>query len=196
MAKISVGMKKYDLSLIPNMVPDTLAITPHHYTKTKTTNKGEIYEENVNEVIVSSQITWTWVNNEDPSERLPINWVIVGQQSDASQAFGSGLTYCRRYFLLKFFGVATTSDDPDHFRSVQAEAEAEADKAVAKEVAQKTHEIVTKYLEANPDKRDEVVKVVGKYVKSCDYFDITESVLASRLLKEVTQKFNKVEANT
>ena len=38
---------------------------------------------------------------------------MVGQQSDASQEFGSGLTYSSRYFLFKYFSIATSDADPD-----------------------------------------------------------------------------------
>ena len=45
---------------------------------------------------------------------------MVGQQADGSQALGSGLTYANRYFLLKYFNVATSEDDPDAIRSEMA----------------------------------------------------------------------------
>ena len=63
--------------------------------------------------IVSSRMKMVWVNVEDPKDRAEIDWYMVGEQKDASQAFGSGLTYSERYFPLKYFHIPTDDDDPD-----------------------------------------------------------------------------------
>jgi hypothetical protein len=63
--------------------------------------------------IVSSRMKMVWVNVEDPKDRAEIEWYMVGEQKDASQAFGSGLTYSERYFPLKYFHIPTDDDDPD-----------------------------------------------------------------------------------
>ena len=155
LAKISGFMDKYSLSLIPSVIHSSAVVTPYHTKKTKSTNKGEIYEENVNEVLVSADMVFTWVNNENPDERVDVPWILVGHQSDGSQSFGSGLSYAMRYFLLKFFNIATPDDDPDKWRS----------------------------------KTEEVKKFVAKYVKGGNYFAITESVLASKLLADFKETF-------
>ena len=43
------------------------------YKKTKVSKQGEIYEETVNEVLVSADMTWTWVNNNKPEERINVD---------------------------------------------------------------------------------------------------------------------------
>lgn len=63
--------------------------------------------------LVHGDMSYKWVNAEKPDEEIIIPWKYTGQQADISQAFGSGLTYSERYFLLKFFGVPTDDDDPD-----------------------------------------------------------------------------------
>ena len=126
LARVSVFLDKYGISLIPNVSMGTLKVEPYTYKKTKVSKQGEIYEETVNEVLVSADMTWTWVNNNKPEERINVDWVLVGQQADASQALGSALTYTNRYFLLKFFNIATPDNDPDNFRGKQREAEAAA----------------------------------------------------------------------
>ena len=103
LAKISVFMDKYGLSLVPAIVGGTTKVEPYAYKKTKSTSKGDIYEEINNEVLVSSDMVWSWINNDNPKERVEVGWALVGQQGDASQAFGSGLTYSSRYFMLKYF---------------------------------------------------------------------------------------------
>lgn len=136
LAKISVFMDKYGLSLIPNIKQGSTIVSPYTYKKTKTTGKGDIYEENNNEVLVSADMMWSWVDNDNPEERIDVEWALVGQQGDASQAFGSGLTYSNRYFLLKFFNIATPDADPDAFRSKQRAAETAEDKMIAEQIIQ------------------------------------------------------------
>lgn len=191
LAKVTAYMEKYNLSLVPGIVPGTTKVEPFCYKKTKVTQKGDVYEENVNEVLVSADTTWTWVNNDDPEERIVVPWAMVGQQTDASQSFGSGLTYSSRYFLLKYFNISTSDDDPDNYRSKQREAEAEEDKFIAGEIVKKIDELARRVLADSPEKRDDVLKVVQKYVKTGDYFKITESIVASKLLEELDTKFKK-----
>lgn len=122
LAKISAFMDKYSLSLIPSVVSNSGTVSPYNTKKTRSTQDGQIYEENVNEVLVSADMVFTWVNNDNPQERVDVPWILVGHQSDGSQSFGSGLSYAMRYFLLKFFNIATPDDDPDKWRSKQRAA--------------------------------------------------------------------------
>lgn len=189
LAKISGFMDKYSLSLIPSVIHSSAVVTPYHTKKTKSTNKGEIYEENVNEVLVSADMVFTWVNNENPNERADVPWILVGHQSDGSQSFGSGLSYAMRYFLLKFFNIATPDDDPDKWRSKQKAAGAAEDKMIAEEIIASFDTMVKEFLASNQDKTEEVKKFVAKYVKGGNYFAITESVLASKLLADFKETF-------
>lgn len=189
LAKISGFMDKYSLSLIPSVIHSSAVVTPYHTKKTKSTNKGEIYEENVNEVLVSADMVFTWVNNENPNERVDVPWILVGHQSDGSQSFGSGLSYAMRYFLLKFFNIATPDDDPDKWRSKQKAAGAAEDKMIAEEIIASFDTMVKEFLASNQDKTEEVKKFVAKYVKGGNYFAITESVIASKLLADFKETF-------
>lgn len=189
LAKISGFMDKYSLSLIPSVIHSSAVVTPYHTKKIKSTNKGEIYEENVNEVLVSADMVFTWVNNENPDERVDVPWILVGHQSDGSQSFGSGLSYAMRYFLLKFFNIATPDDDPDKWRSKQKAAGAAEDKMIAEEIIASFDTMVKEFLASNQDKTEEVKKFVAKYVKGGNYFAITESVLASKLLADFKETF-------
>ena len=117
-----------------------------------------------------------------------------GQQADASQAFGSGLTYCGRYFLLKFFNVATTNDDPDNWRTRQKEAENQEDALIAKGIIEQVHKAVNEFVEANDKAKPEISKVISKYTKkatgkaSPNYFVIKNPDVATELL-EAVKKF-------
>lgn len=189
LAKITVFMEKYNLSLLPEIVAGTTQVEPYTYKKTKTTKDGVFYEENANEILVAADMVWTWVNNDDPSERVAVPWALVGQQSDASQALGSGLTYSGRYFLLKFFNIATPDNDPDNFRAKQRAAEMEAEKKVTEAIIQNIDAKIRAFLDANASRSEEVKKFVAKYAKNGNYFSITESSLASKLLRDFAETF-------
>ena len=70
-------------------------------------------ENNGNNFLISGEMKYVWVNADNPTDRIEVPWYLYGQQNDPSKAFGSGLTYSERYFLLKFFSVPTDEDDPD-----------------------------------------------------------------------------------
>ena len=63
--------------------------------------------------VVTGNMSYTWINADNPEETYTVPWKIFGAQDDISKAFGSGLTYSERYFILKFFQAPTDSEDPD-----------------------------------------------------------------------------------
>lgn len=192
LAKISGLMEKYGVSLIPNIVHGSTEMTQYSYTKTKSTKDGKIFEERVNEILIKADMEWHWVNNDDPADRIIVPWTLVGQQSDASQAFGSGLSYSARYFMLKYFNVATSDDDPDHWRSLQKEVEESENREVAKSIVGKIHTMVSEYIVNHEKDRQKICDIVAKYAKdskgkACGNYNlITDPVVASKLLDELT----------
>lgn len=193
LAKITGFMDKYDLSLIPCIIHNSSVIMPYNIKKTKSTNKGDIYEENVNEILVSADMVFRWVNNLNPEEFVDVPWILVGHQTDGSQSFGSGLSYAMRYFLLKYFNVATPDDDPDKWRSEQRAAEAAEDKMIAEEIIGRVDDAIKEFLSVHPDKAEDVKKLVSRYAKGGNYFAITESVVASKLLSDFQKNFTEKE---
>lgn len=189
LAKLTGFMDKYSLSLIPMVVEHSAVVSPYATKKTKSTQKGDIYEENVNEVLVQADMVFRWVNNDDPSEFINIPWILVGHQTDGSQSFGSGLSYAMRYFLLKFFNIATPDDDPDRWRSKQKAAGVAEDKMVAEEIIKTFDAMVKEFLAKNPKQAEKVKTFVSKYAKGGNYFSITESVLAAKLLNDFSTTF-------
>ena len=192
LAKITAFMDKYGLSLIPSIVQGTMKHEQYHYLKTKFDKATkQSYEEHNNEIIVSADMVFSWINNENPEERIDVPWITIGQQADCSQAFGSGLTYSMRYFLLKYFNIATPDDDVDNWRSKQKAAEAAEDLAIAKQIIEELDKDVKAFLTMNPGKSDAVKEIMSKYVKNSNYFAITESALATKLLTEFRETFVK-----
>lgn len=190
LAKITVGMDKYGVSLVPNIVPGTLRVEPYTYKKTKRDKNGS-YEETVNEFTAVCDMSYVWVNNDNPEDTVTVSWSMVGQQSDASQCLGSGLTYSMRYFLLKYFNVATPDDDPDNWRSKQKATEAAEDKALAEQIINTLDGVVKVFLAENPKRSDDVKKLMSKYAKGGNYFAITESALAAKVLEDFQATFIK-----
>ena len=126
---------------------------------------------------------------------MDVPWVLVGQQADAAQALGSALTYANRYFMLKFFQIATPDDDPDSWRNKKEDAEAEADAAITRELVSKIDDHVHAYLDLkdNSDEaRKKLTDIIKKHVRngskpSTDYMNyLTEHTVAAKLLEELT----------
>lgn len=122
-AKVTAGLQKYGVMLYDSIVPGSLNVLPIHYEKYDAKIKGL---KPVNEIIVSGDMTYTWVNVDDPTERVETTWAFVGQMEDAAQAMGAGLTYGNRYYLMKQLQLATTESDPDNYRSKQSKADDDA----------------------------------------------------------------------
>ena len=194
LAKITGLMDKLGVSLVPNIVPGSTVVSPYAYSKTKSTKDGRIYEEQVNEILVQSDMEWHWINNDNPEDRVVVPWAMVGQQSDASQAFGSGLSYSSRYFMLKYFNVATSDEDPDHWRAVPREAEEQENRAIAAGIIEQVNTIVIAHLEKKPDDRADILGIVKKYARvknkpSENPNAITDPVMAVKLLEEIQAKY-------
>lgn len=189
LAKVTAFMDEYGLSLTPSIVPTTLRVEPYTYRKTKSTKQGGIYEENVNEFLIWADMLFTWRNVDNPEEAISVPWAIVGQQADASQAFGSGLTYTNRYFLLKYFNVSTSDDDPDAWRAKQREAEAAAAKMIADELVKVIDSTIVEYMQTHKDDGEKVKALASKYAKGGDYFTIEDPLVAQKLLDDFKNTF-------
>ena len=108
-------MMERSLKLTPSVVPNTLQTDVINYKNSKGQDKTD--------VLAKADMKFIWKDIET-NETEEVTWCLLGQQADASQSLGSGLTYSNRYFLLKYFNVATTKDDPDKIRSeIAAEEE-------------------------------------------------------------------------
>ena len=194
LSKITGLMSKYHVSLIPSVTHGTASVEPYHYVKTKSSKDGKTFEEHVNELIVKAEMDWIWVNDDNPEERITVPWFLVGSQSDPSQSFGSALTYSSRYFLLKYFNVATSDSDPDEYRRRQKEAEDEEERMIARKIIDEIHAFVTDHLAANPDDKTKIMEITKKYAKekgkpSANYYAIKNVAVATELLNALNEAF-------
>lgn len=190
LAKVTFGMAKYHVSLVPSITPNTATSQLINYENVKVTKDGKAIKSPVNEYLVQAEMTYTWVNNDNMEDRIVVPWLLVGSQSDPSQAFGSGLTYSNRYFILKFFHVATTEDDPDNWRQKQAEAKAIEGAEVCKSIIEQIDKKVKSMLKDDKDgkiktKIAETLKdnIVINGKKSANYINLTEPEMAAKALE-------------
>lgn len=86
LAKITAGMKKYGVSLIPQIVPGTANVEQSVSSTTKFTKTGEAYEAKTTEMLVTADMIFKWVNDEDPEDYIEVPWFVTGSQGDPSQA--------------------------------------------------------------------------------------------------------------
>lgn len=144
--RVTAGMEKYGISLIPRMVPGTANVTRSNFIKTKevTDKTGNVIhtENTVDDFVFTSQVEMQWINDEKPEENIVVPWMVIGQQANASMAFGSGWTYIFRYFLLKYFDIATSEDDPDNYKERKAETSQQETKVVVATILSQIEQLV------------------------------------------------------
>lgn len=193
LAKITAGMKKYGVSLIPQIVPGTAKVCQNVTVNTKFDKTGKAYDSTTTEMLATADMVFRWVNDDNPEEFIDVPWFVTGAQGDPSQAFGSGLTYCTRYFLTSYFQIAQADSDVDAYRSKQKVAAESEDRAIAEEITAEFDGIIKQFLADNQDKADEVKKFVSKYAKNANYLAIKEPALAAKLLEDFNTKYIKGE---
>ena len=194
LAQVKAGMKKYGISLIPTITPGTSRVSQITTVNSKFTKTGEPYEQKTTEMLYQADMVFRWVDDERPDEvYLDVPWTVTGSQADPSQAFGSAMTYCTRYFLTNYFQIPqVAAEDVEAYRSRQKEAEASEEKAVAEEIIHQFDAELKAYLSDHTDRSEDVKKFISRYAKNADYFKIKEPKLAAKLLDD----FRKTYINT
>lgn len=190
LAKVTAGMKNYGVSLIPGIVPGTTGIEQKTIVTTKTDKAGKHFDQTTTEFLVNAEMTFTWVDDDNPEDKIVVPWTVIGEQGDPSQAFGSGLTYCTRYFLTSYFQIAQ-DNDVDAYRSKQKEAEKAEDAEIAAGIIESFDKTVRAYLNDHSDQAETVKALAGKYIKGGNYKKIDDPELAAKLLSDFKKEFLK-----
>lgn len=76
------------------------------------TGIGTQYEKPKSEILSKVMMRFTWVDCE--TGETDVNEFGANGQNDWEKGLGSALTYAERYFLLKYFHIATDEDDIDN----------------------------------------------------------------------------------
>ncbi len=119
--KIRAKMIEHNLLFIPK-------ITDASYQEIEVLVKGQKKPN----ILVSVNLTYTWINADNPAEQYEIPFYAVGHQDDASKALGTALTYSERYLLMKQFNIPTDEDDAD----AKQKKEQYAPKATSQEIGE------------------------------------------------------------
>ena len=176
LASVKSGMKKYGISLIPTITPGTSTVTQVVNATTKFTKTGEMYEQKTSEMLYQADMIFRWVDDANPDDHIDVPWTVTGSQADPSQAFGSAMTYCTRYFLVNFFQIAqAAAEDVDSYRSRQKEAEVSEEKAIAEEIIKQFDTVFRAFLADNP----------------AEHFKIKDPALASKLFEDFKSAYIK-----
>lgn len=189
LAKVTAGMKKYGVSLIPSINGETASVAPLTTVNTKTDKTGKHFDQTTTEMLFTADMTYKWVNDDNPREYIEVPWFVTGAQSDPAQAMGSGLTYTMRQFLTAYFQIAQGDLDVDKYRSMQQEAEAAEAKTIAAGLVKEIDEVVRKFLSEHPDKAEEVKAFISKFVKNANYMAIKDPNTAGSLLTDFRKTF-------
>lgn len=104
------------------LTPEILGVELRELRTQKWDNRAQAPVEQFNLLYILS-MRMTWVDTEDGST-LAMDWKAAGENA-IDKGYGSALTYGERYFLMKFFHLATDEDDVD------AKQEAPADEPAA-----------------------------------------------------------------
>ena len=197
LAKIKAGMDKYGVSLQPIIENNSASVEQLVTVNTKRAKDGSVFDEKKNEMLVTAPITFRWIDDDDADKQsfMDIPWFLVGSQSDPSQAFGSALTYCTRYFLLNFFQIAQ-DNDVDAYRSKQQEAAEKEDRDTVAGIIAVIDAEVRGYLANNQDKAGAVKKLCERFVKDGKYKTLKEPAIAGKLLDAFRAEFVNAAAET
>lgn len=169
--RISDEMDNQNLLLFPNII-----------------NKS--YQKEGNQYIVELDLMYKWINGDSPNEVLEVPYYAVGQQSDASKALGTALTYSNRYFLLKMFNLATDEDDADNKPMQQKQQPYKLKQDVGKlELVRNNANVLSKILTSKGDNKsqDDILNAYmqGNNINNLNNQQLTE--LANRIKTKIEQ---------
>jgi len=109
--KIREGMNTHGVLLSPSITKANTGLVDAP-TKNSPSNK---------DFLVDLFMSYTWHDSES-EEMIIVPWFATGtHMKDPSMAFGGALTYSERYFMMKYFQIPTSEDDPERFEQKTTE---------------------------------------------------------------------------
>jgi|GEM_PF-816194 len=107
LAALRGKMDELGLLLIPRVIS--------HEVRRHENNKKKHDDCEKRQYFTILDMTFTWVNADEPTETIECQWTGQGLD-DSEKGVGKALTYAEKFFMLKFFNIATDKDDPDSFQ--------------------------------------------------------------------------------
>lgn len=105
----TIRPKMDELGLV--LTTDVILARNERHTFEGVDNKGNA--KTFIQFVVNMRLRMTWIDAEKPEDRIISEWVSSGEDEDPAKAEGKAHTYGERYYLLKFFKIATDNEDPD-----------------------------------------------------------------------------------
>jgi hypothetical protein len=119
--------------------------------------------------LVTAEMKYIWINVDDDKDRIEIPWYMVGEQKDASQAFGSALTYSQRYFVMDYFNIPQREIDPDELKK-KSDNDSSKTKTIPKIKDNGNEDLNTEFdhalLDAFPDPKTKTAKAFVEGIKN------------------------------
>ena len=126
------------------------------------TGIGTQYEKPKSEILSKVMMKFTWIDSETGEKDE--NTFGANGQNDWEKGLGSALTYAERYFLLKYFHIATDEDDIDN--SERKAKEEEQDKKAASKKMDVCIKYLTEFVGDDVEKFEKVISHMNKTFKS------------------------------
>lgn len=118
-----------------------------------------------NEVLYLCDFKFTWIDT--ASGEKDENLFQAAGMNDWEKGMGSAMTYAERYFLLKFFHIATDEDDIDNperkEHKAASKASSKSNKAVSKETPVMTRDEMLKALKKALNSKDKLAATLKHY---------------------------------
>jgi len=152
------------LLLIPSIKGHNVTLT------TKTVHNQKYGDKERTTYFTEVDTNMRWQNIDDPNDFLDCSWYSQGVDIEGEKGVGKALTYGEKYFMLKFFNIATDKDDPDSFQQKQETRRQQSQPPQlidGKQLAQLKDEArkISELAENNPD---DVLKELNKMLNISD----------------------------
>ena len=195
LVKVRAGMSKYGVVIFPNIVHESVTLTPRHFhdrVYDKAKNAFVEGKEKV-EYLISAWVNVKIVNVDNPEDYAVVPWYMTAVSDDPSSAYGSALTYANRYFFLKFLNISTSEDDPDAWRKRNQDAKFADEAAATAKVISMIDATSRQYL--TEDKRNDFANMLKKLIvidgkPSANFAAIKDLETATKVHDEVRKFFS------
>lgn len=116
------------------------------------------------DVLFTVNMRFTWVDVE--SGETDVNTFAAAGCNGKDKGIGAALTYAERYFLLKYFHIATDEDDVDYYEPASTTKVETGDKKLEEKIEKSIEMIKSKYKDFEIDEM--LKKLHKKNLKDCD----------------------------
>lgn len=123
LSNVRQKMDEVGLLLIPEITGHNL----RESTVEQKNDKGDVFKKTTT-YFTELDMNFTWVNADEPKETIVTKWYGQGVDIAGEKGVGKALTYAEKYFLLKYFNIATDNDDPDSFQDKHDDKNGKKDK--------------------------------------------------------------------